>query len=216
MKLPWVVKLACMLCCTLLSFSGCGMSVQKEDGKSTVQVKIGNVSGNGIIWELTNNTCVVATAGHILSMGEGEIEVTFSNGESMGVVDYWTTDIDLAFLVVEADFTVDRQNDYESVEVNLEKSGQLQSDAGVKIKTIEENVEEVTYTGKVLNPWIYVEDFGQYMLMLRTEVTPGMSGAGVYDEENYFLGIICGGNDNGEAVVTPASVVSAWYQDCKR
>jgi len=71
------------------------------------------------------------------------------------------------------------------------------------------------YEALVRNPWIYVEDFGQYMVMLQTKVEPGLSGAGIFTEENVFLGIICGGNEDGEAVATPVSVVSAWYENLK-
>lgn len=216
MKLPRFVKLACILCCILLLFGGCGNTSQKEGQTSTVQVKIGNVSGNGVIWELTDGTCVIATAGHILSMGEGEIEITFPDGIHTGVSDYWTTDIDLAFLIVKGEFLIEGQNRYCPVKVDMETTGNLQTDADVIIKTFGEDASERIFDGMVLTPWIYVEDFGQYMLMLQTEVAAGMSGAGVFDEGDRFLGIICGGNEEGEAVATPISVISAWYQDCKR
>jgi len=216
MKAPGFVRLAYVLCCIVLLFTGCGESGQKEETPSTVQVKIGNVWGNGVIWELTEGSCVIATAGHILSMGEGEIQVVFPDGMCTGVSDYWTTDIDLAFLVVEGEFSEEEQNEYCQVKVDMENTGNLQRDADVTIKTFDGDAQEGRYGAVVLDAWIYVEDFGQYMLMLQTEVSAGMSGAGVFDEENRLLGIICGGNEGGEAVATPVSVVSAWYQDCKR
>lgn len=213
--MPKFVRLGCIWCCILLLFTGCGDGGQTEEPASTVQVKVGNVSGNGVIWELAEGTCVIATAGHILSMGEGKIQVTFSDGVSMGVSDYWSTDIDLAFLVVEGEFSEEGQNKYSPVIVDMEHTGNLQADEDVIIKIFGEDTGEESYGAVVLNPWIYVEDFGQYMLMLQTEVSAGMSGAGVFDEENRLLGIICGGNEEGEAVATPVSVMSAWYQDCK-
>lgn len=216
MELPKFLKRGCIFCCILLLFTGCGKNEQMEEGlSSTVQVKIGNVSGNGVIWELTEGNCVIATAGHILSMGEGEIQVIFPDGVSMGVADYWDTDIDLAFLVVDGSLGDGWQKEYCPVEVDMENTGTLQRDAAVTIKTFGEDAQETHHEGVVSAPWIYVEDFGQYMLMLQTEVSAGMSGAGVYDEGNRFLGIICGGNEKGEAVATPVSVVSAWYQKCK-
>ena len=215
MKAPGFVRLAYVLCCIVLLFTGCGESGQKEETPSTVQVKIGNVWGNGVIWELTEGSCVIATAGHILSMGEGEIQVVFPDGMCTGVSDYWTTDIDLVFLIAEGDFSEEGQKEYCPVKLDMESTGNLQADAEVTIKTYGLDAQEVIRDAVVLEPWIYVEDFGQYMLLLQTEVSPGMSGAGVYDEENGLLGIICGGNEEGEAVATPVSVVSAWYRDCK-
>jgi len=214
-RLAKFVRLGCIWCCILLLFTGCGESVQKEEQSSTVRVKIGNILGNGVIWEVTEENCVIATAGHILSMGEGEIQVIFPDGVSKGVSDYWTTDIDLAFLVVEGEFSEEEQKGYCQIKVDMENTGELQRDEDVTIKTFDGDTQEGSYGAVVLDPWIYVEDFGQYMLMLQTEVSPGMSGAGVFDEENRFLGIICGGNEEGEAVATPVSVVSAWYQNCK-
>lgn len=214
-KLSKFQRLACILCCILLWFTGCGDNEQKEEPGSTVQVKIGNVYGNGVIWEVAEGNCVIATAGHILSMGEGEIQVVFPDGVVTGVSDYWTTDVDLAFLVVEGEFSQEGQNQYSPVIVDIENTGNLQADADVTIKTFGKDTREDSYGAVVLTPWIYVEDFGQYMLLLQTEVSAGMSGAGVFDKENRFLGIICGGNEEGEAVATPVSVVRTWYQNCK-
>jgi len=214
-KLPKFLRLGSILCCIFLLFTGCGEGEQKEqEQNNTVQVRIGNLVGNGVIWDMTEDECVIATAGHILAMGEGEIEVVFPDGFRAGVSDYWATDIDLAFLVVDCSTSEGWQGKYCPVEVNQEKSGELRVDEIVWIKGFAGSREEM-YEALVRNPWIYVEDFGQYMVMLQTKVEPGLSGAGIFTEENVFLGIICGGNEDGEAVATPVSVVSAWYENLK-
>lgn len=65
----------------------------------------------------------------------------------------------------------------------------------------------------LLNNWIYIEDFDQYMMLAALQeetdkgALPGMSGAGVFDEEGYFAGILCGVDDTGTLAVLPYSLI---------
>jgi hypothetical protein len=64
--------------------------------------------------------------------------------------------------------------------------------------------------------WIYVEDFGEYMMILSGEADAGMSGCAVLDENGVFLGILCGGNEDGELAVLPYSIVDARYEEMSK
>ena len=59
----------------------------------------------------------------------------------------------------------------------------------------------------VVDPWIYVEDFDQYMLLLQGLIAPGMSGGGAFTEDGVFVGILCGGDEEGKVAVVPYSMI---------
>ena len=61
----------------------------------------------------------------------------------------------------------------------------------------------------VVNPWIYVEDFEQYMLLLQGLPEPGMSGGGAFTEDGVFLGILCGADEEGKVAVVPYSIIES-------
>ena len=61
----------------------------------------------------------------------------------------------------------------------------------------------------VVEPWIYVEDFTQYMLLLQGLPEPGMSGGGAFTEDGVFLGILCGADEEGKVAVVPYSIIES-------
>lgn len=61
----------------------------------------------------------------------------------------------------------------------------------------------------VVEPWIYVEDFTQYMLLLQGLMEPGMSGGGAFTEDGVFLGILCGADEEGKVAVVPYSIIES-------
>ena len=67
--------------------------------------------------------------------------------------------------------------------------------------------------GILEDPWIYVEDFGQYMMLAKCPVSAGLSGCGLYDGGDRLLGIICGMNTSGQAVAVPLHMVMARWED---
>ena len=53
----------------------------------------------------------------------------------------------------------------------------------------------------------HVEDFDQYMLLLQGLIAPGMSGGGAFTEDGVFVGILCGGDEEGKVAVVPYSMI---------
>ena len=49
------------------------------------------------------------------------------------------------------------------------------------------------------------------MMLARGEALQGMSGGGVFDQRGHFIGILCGGNADGELAVLPLSIIEARY-----
>jgi hypothetical protein len=83
---------------------------------------------------------------------------------------------------------------------------------GIIVKGFEEGVTLKEQRGIIVNPWIFTEDFQQYMIWGTAEVYPGMSGGGVFDEDGYLLGILCGNNSEGDIAVLPLSIILAQFE----
>ena len=66
-------------------------------------------------------------------------------------------------------------------------------------------------TGIVSHSWIYVEDFGCHMMVVKAETVPGMSGGGAFYANGELAGIICGKDEAGNVAILPTSVISAEY-----
>lgn len=82
----------------------------------------------------------------------------------------------------------------------------VSGDPAILISSVN-GVAKEAYEGIILEPWIYVEDFQCDMLLLKLDAEPGMSGGGVFTEQGYFLGILCGIDEDGEAAVLPAQMI---------
>ena len=66
-------------------------------------------------------------------------------------------------------------------------------------------------TGTVSESWIYVEDFGYHMMIVKAATVPGMSGGGVFYSDGGFAGIICGVDEAGNVAILPESVILSEY-----
>ncbi len=64
----------------------------------------------------------------------------------------------------------------------------------------------------VTEPWIYMEDFGQNMMLGKGSAHSGMSGGGVYDGQGHFIGLLCGGNEEGDLAILPLNIILAQLQ----
>ena len=74
----------------------------------------------------------------------------------------------------------------------------------------------ISYEGVLTDSWILVEYFDQYMMLADCEIEPGMSGGGLYDEEDNLIGIACGGDKAGELAAVPLHVVQARFEEINR
>ncbi len=174
--------------------------------KSLVQIQAGDLLGSGVIYEEDEKSLLIATAGHVLTHTNGEILVTFPDGTQVTATEAETAgSCDLAFVWVDKE-----KLSGETWKVCLP----VHTDRDV-FDTLKEYDDVWMYGGEtgmpvyafVVDPWIYVEDFGQNMLLLQGLAEPGMSGGGVFSEDGVFLGIICGADEEGKVAAVPYSMI---------
>ena len=174
--------------------------------KSLVQIQAGDLLGSGVIYEEDEKSLLIATAGHVLTHTNGEILVTFPGGTQVTATEAETVgSCDLAFVWVDKE-----KLSGETWKVCLP----VHTDRNV-FDTLKEYDDVWMYGGEtgmpvyafVVDPWIYVEDFGQNMLLLQGLAEPGMSGGGVFSEDGVFLGIICGADEEGKVAAVPYSMI---------
>lgn len=174
--------------------------------KSLVEIQAGDLQGSGVIYDEEESRILIATAGHVLAEETGEIRVTFPGGSQVTAVGAETVDsCDLAFLWVDK---------AELPEEAWKACLPVQTDRDV-FDSLKEYDDVWMYGGEagmpvyafVVDPWIYVEDFDQYMLLLQGLIAPGMSGGGAFTEDGVFVGILCGGDEEGKVAVVPYSMI---------
>jgi len=174
--------------------------------KSLVQIQAGDLLGSGVIYEEDEKSLLIATAGHVLTHTNGEILVTFPDGTQVTATEAETVgSCDLAFVWVDKE-----KLSGETWKVCLP----VHTDRNV-FDTLKEYDDVWMYGGEtgmpvyafVVDPWIYVEDFGQNMLLLQGLAEPGMSGGGVFSEDGVFMGIICGADEEGKVAAVPYSMI---------
>ena len=187
---------------------------EKERASAYVTVKTPYFTGRGVVYGRDGKGGYLVTAGHVLSgLACGDLcTVVFSDGsETEAEVFYLSETADAAFLKVEeknmpetaAPVKTDRKR-FDG----LREGDVLHTLSGDGTERIE---------GVVVSTWIYVEDFSLDMMLLKMNVTGGMSGSAVVDADGYFAGIICGVSREGEAAVLPFSVIeSEWMQAKER
>ena len=159
---------------------------------------------------------IVLTAGHVVEKGAGaeqKVKIYFSDGFSVECVDIVCSEItDLARLkLVGEDVCGQVSGDFGSAALDKESFDKMQEGEVCQILGYGgENM--LTYEGSIINPWIFVEDYDQYMIWARGEIAPGMSGGGLFDSEGKLVGILSGGNQDGELVAVPLSLVWQFEQ----
>lgn len=196
--------------------------VESKDGlvrmlTTAVQIRAGGLSGSGVIYEETKGGLVILTAGHVMADTKKAAAVTFYDGYEVTCQEFWLfPEVDCAFLMVSyEELPQDWETRYLTAEKDRMVFDKIERETGVFLAD-PENENEFGYRfGLLLENWIYVEDFGQYMMILSGDVEAGMSGCGVFDESGCFLGILCGENESGELAVMPYSVVDAMYTQIK-
>ena len=175
-------------------------------GKSLVRIQAGDLQGSGVIYDENEDSMLIVTAGHVLDHNMSEILVTFPDGTRVTADSVITAaDCDVAFLWVDKT---------ELSEETWKACLPVQTDREV-FDSLEEYEDVWMYGGDngepvyafVVDPWIYVEDFEQYMLLLQGLMVPGMSGGGAFTEDGVFLGILCGADEEGKVAVVPYSII---------
>ena len=189
------------------------LNVNEEIRHSLVQIEAGEVGGSGVIYKITEENMIIVTAGHVLEQAEDNVTVTFFNGATVESNTYQCSlTSEVAFIELHlSDISQDNLRYYRAVSVDKQKYDALTEGAKMKMPGGElEGQENIVY-GTLLYPWIYVEDFEQYMMLVQGETVAGMSGGGLFDEENHYVGILCGVNEAGQTAAVPLNIIFAEY-----
>ena len=173
--------------------------------RSIVQVQAGTLYGSGVVYDMDADSVWIATAGHVLDDNYGEVFVTFPEGTQVQAqVAAQAADADLAFLQVGTEgLPAEAWKSFLPVSTDRDVFDGL---------AVYDDVWMYGSDGKpvygfIVEPWIYVEDFGQDMMLLQGQMEPGMSGGGVFTADGVFVGILCGADESGKVAVVPYSVV---------
>lgn len=167
--------------------------------------------GTGVVYQVVEDGVWIATASHILHNNSDEDRIVLNLGNVWIECTTWleVEGIDLAYLYLPQE---DIAAELLPIPVETDKSGYDALKAGDVVRSIGYSAGKlVEYEGALSESWIYVEDFAQHMMVAECEIQPGMSGGGLYNEEGNFIGMICGGNEDGELVAVPWHVMQARY-----
>ena len=172
-----------------------------------------------MVYECSEDALIIVTAGHVLEQYAQGQPVYVLAGES-SLVAYScnisrTSEVAFINLSME-DIAKEERENWKAVLVDKAQFDALAAGDSVFFRTAADvgdgvaSGEDVTEP-VIIEPWIYVEDFAQYMMLVKGGSTPGMSGGGLFDAEGHFIGILCGVNEKNETAVVPLSIIQAEY-----
>lgn len=190
-----------------------GESITGESEILSSQVKIFTDLGfgSGSIIEISDTEIVIVANQHLLADWNENGYVEFFNetkafGQKFGGDEFY----DVCFLSIPVE-NVDKETIDELSSVKMDFSGIISEDATYSGKASEDATDSIKvidlfndnqcYTGSVVEYSTYIYDIDKVMMLCKCEVHEGMSGAGVFDSDGMFLGIVEAGNDSGDMVV---------------
>lgn len=189
---------------------------------SLVQVQVEDVSGEvcknagtGVVYSVHDTGIWIATAAHVVENKSETDVITMTVAGETVPCHKWVevSDADLVFLFWKnEDGIQDVMLKFLPIKTDKASYDALAQESEVEVRGYYEN-ELMIYQGTLTESWIYVEDFAQYMMLAKCEVYPGMSGGGLYDSAGNFIGMVCGGNEDGELVAVPWHVMQARFEE---
>lgn len=195
-------------------------SISQEEGedtenrrihaKSILQIQTDTRLGSGVLWDKLDEEWIVVTAAHVVE-GLKEADVYLVPEDKILPATVEVVDgLDLAFLRVSVRALAEKTKE----EYSVVKQTQDNIEEGATIYAMGYNPygELCEFSGKVLEDWIYVEDFDNYMLICDCQASPGMSGGAAVTEGGGLAGLICGENDKGILVILPVAVLRSEYE----
>lgn len=175
--------------------------------RSCVRVQTNGHYGSGSIFALDEDKITIVTNRHVLQYWDDDSYVTFFNGASGSG---WMVDCpgqaDVGVLCVyTAGLSAEELNGLSKVEVS--DSEPERGDWFFMADVASDVWEPVFYQGQILEPLVYLEDFGMQMLYGDSAFRAGMSGCGVFNAEGKYIGMLTGGTDQNEVAAVPVEVV---------
>jgi len=202
-----------LICVILFAvmLAGCG-NASEQKLSPIVQIAAGEITGSGVVYENNEENMIIVTAAHVLQSAKDSVEVIFEDGSVVESNDYVISNTsDIAFVIVGGE-TIEEEN-YSAVKMDKDAFDVLAVGENLVLQGINGKGEKEEISGTLIYPWIFSEDFNQYMMLIRGEILPGMSGGAVFDEAGCFVGILCGTNEEvREVAAVPLSIIMAEYE----
>lgn len=185
---------------------------------SCVRIQGEDRYGSGTIYRITDGQMVIVTNKHVLQyFGENSYITFFDGACAEGEVLYLSKDYDLGFLVVESDgFDKEKQTSYRAAACKPEVYHKLEKNDCIFMIDIATDITKPgKYSGEVMNPMKYLEDYGQEMFYGDAYAKEGMSGCGIFDSYGHYLALLSGGTPYNEIAAVPLYVIEAEYDKIK-
>lgn len=215
----------------LLLSSGCAGSGEEEKEECPaylVSITAGNMTGSGIVYSMEEGWVIVLTAAHVVkdmptarpagadttewgpaAEADPGAQISFCDGTKVFCREIIVSELaDLALLRIPITrLKEDQRESCQCVSVDKECFDALRAEDVCRAVGFGPEEKVLQYEGTILDPWIYMEDYGQYMIWAGVEIRPGMSGGGLFDENGYLIGILSGGSEDGELAAVPYSLI---------
>lgn len=162
-------------------------------------------AGQGVVYAKGEDSYYVVTTAHLMAGTEiGQFcKVTLYDGaEAEAVLIYISEAADVAFLMLQTD------KELMPVPQDRAKFDSLVSGDRITAYSLKEDTLVQT-DGQVIHTWVYLEDFSLDMMLAKLEGKAGMSGCAILDGAGFFVGILCGVSEEGEAAILPYSVIAS-------
>lgn len=175
-----------------------------------LQVQTDTQLGSGVLWEMREDEWIVVTAAHVVK-GLSEADLYLVKDDRILQAEVAEVNgLDLAFLTVNTTSVEEAMAEkYSPISISADS---VQEKEAVLAAGYNPYGELCQYEGKVMDDWIYVEDFDNYMLLCDCPAQAGMSGGAVVTAEGGLAGLICGENKEGTLAVLPIGVIKSEYQ----
>ena len=175
-----------------------------------LQVQTDTQLGSGVLWEMREDEWIVVTAAHVVK-GLSEADLYLVKDDRILQAEVAEVNgLDLAFLTVNTTSVEEAMAEkYSPISISADS---VQEKEAVLAAGYNPYGELCQYEGTVMDDWIYVEDFDNYMLLCDCPAQAGMSGGAVVTAEGCLAGLICGENKEGTLAVLPIGVIKSEYQ----
>lgn len=182
--------------------------LQESCGSVMVQLEGGGLLGSGVIAGMDEEKIVILTAAHVIASADSYVRVTFFDEyQAVSRENYYFEDQDIGAVIVKrADVPEENLQQYQSASWNTGNEGAAKQGDICIAMGCTSGVAAEAYEGTIADPWIFIEDYGQHMILARVNGIPGMSGGGLFNQNGKLWGIVSGGNEDGELAVIPLSL----------
>ncbi len=172
-------------------------SVVRIEAEAADPVNGTSMVGSGVILAVTKDYIDIATARHVVEETARPLVYFYDGSLAYGSVWAYGKQNDVAFVRVEAaEMTQGIGETIQPVKyADNEYYDAIQPETKIFMLGSVSEVSDTVLTGKVKETELYIELFGNDMLICDVPVTGGMSGGGTFHTDGRLLGIIVGTSD---------------------